>query len=122
MCTIAILRWIVDAAARFSSRHGAVSQQARQTNCSRQTVYDHGRKVLLAVKTEHSGGPSRPQLIEQNQALSQENAQLRNRLNHAIEFPPAKQQEFSAKARSMGLSLHQVGALLIVLLGPQGAP
>jgi hypothetical protein len=117
MCTVPILRGIVDAAARSSSRQGAVSQQARQTNCSRQTVYDHGRKVLLAVKTEHSGGPSRQQLIEQNQALCQENAQLRNRLKHAVEFSLAKQQEFSAKARSMGLILNQVGALLIVILG-----
>ena len=122
MCTIPFALWIIDAAARFSSRRGAVSQQAQQTNCSRQTVYDHGRQVLLAVQTEHSGGPSRPQLIEQNQALSQENAQLRNRLSHAIEFPPAKQQEFSAKARSMGLSLNQIGTLWIVILGPKGAP
>ena len=122
MCTVSFTRWIVDAAARFSSRRGAVSQQAEQTNCSRQTVYDHGRKVLLAVQSEYSGGPSRQQLIEQNQALRQENAQLRNRLNHAIEFPLAKQQEFSAKARAMGISLNQIVALLVVILGQQPSP
>jgi regulator of replication initiation timing len=122
MRTISFTRWIVDAAARFSGRRGAVSQQARQNNHSRQTVYDHGHKVLQAVTNEHSGGPSRQQLIEQNQTLRQENAQLRNRLNNAIEFPQAKQQEFSARARAMGLSLNQISALLVVILGQKASP
>ena len=117
MSTIPFTRWIVDAAARFCGRRAAVSQQAEQSNCSRQTVYDHGRKVLRAVTAEHAGGPSRQQLLEQNQALRQENAQLRNRLNHAIEFTQAKQQEFAAKARAMGLSLNQITTLLVVVLG-----
>lgn len=122
MCTLSITRWIVDAAARFSGRRGAASRQAEQSNCSRQTIYDHGRKVLLAVTNEHSGGPSRQQLLEQNQVLRQENAQLRNRLNHAIEFPQSKRQEFSATARAMGLSLNQIVALLVVILGQKSSP
>jgi hypothetical protein len=122
MCTLSITRWIVDAAARFSGRRGAASRQAEQSNCSRQTIYDHGRKVLLAVTNARSGGPSRQQLLEQNQVLRQENTQLRNRLNHAIEFPQAKQQEFSAKARSMGISLNQIVSLLDVVLGQKASP
>jgi hypothetical protein len=122
MCTIPFPLWIVDAAARFSHRRGAVSQQAEQTNCSRQTVYDHGRKVLEAVADEHSGGPTRQQLVEQNETLRQENAHLSNQLKDAILFPEAKQQEFSAKSRSMGISLDQIGVLLVVVLGRKAAP
>jgi len=122
MCTIPFSRWIVDAAARFSHRHGAVAQQAEQTCCSRQTVYDHGRKVLTAVAVEHSGGPTRKQLVEQIETLHQENAHLSNQLKDAIFFPEAKQQEFSAKGRSMGISLDQIGVLLVVLVGREAAP
>ena len=122
MCTIPFPRWIVDAAARFSHRRGAVAQQAEQTNCSRQTVYDHGRKVLAAVVVEHSGGPTRKQLVDQIETLRQENAHLSNQLKEAILFPETKQQEFSAKGRSMGISLDQIGVLLVVLLGREVAP
>jgi hypothetical protein len=122
MCTITCVRWIANAAARFSGTHGAVSSQARRADCSRQTIYDQARKVQDAVEAEHSGGPSRQQLLEQNQALRQENAHLRSRLNHAIEFPQAKQQEFAAHARAMGLSLNQIAALLMVFLGAKQAP
>jgi hypothetical protein len=121
MRTIPFALWIVDAAARFSTRHGAISQQAKQSNCSRQTVYDHARKVLWAVISEFSGYPPRQQLLRQVQALRQENAQLRNRLNSAIEFTQAKQQEFAAKARAMGLSLNQITTLLVVILGKKSA-
>jgi hypothetical protein len=122
MRTIPFAHWIVDAAARFCGRRGAVSQQAQQNNRSRQTVYDRARKVLLAVTNEHSGGFSRQELLEQVRALRQENAQLCNRLNHVIEFSQAKQQEFSAKARSMGISLNQITVLLVVLLGKKISP
>ena len=122
MCTITCVRWIANAAARFSGTHGAVSSQARRADCSRQTIYDQARKVQDAVEAEHSGGPSRQQILEQNQALRQENAQLRSRLNHAVEFPQAKQQEFAAHARAMGLSLNQIAALLMVFLGAKQAP
>jgi len=122
MCTISFALWIVDAAARFSSRHGAVSQQAKQSKCSRQTIYDRARKVWRAVVSEFSGCPSRQQLRERIQSLSQQNAQLRKRLATTIEFPRSKQQEFSTKARAMGLSLNQIGALLVVILGPKSAP
>jgi hypothetical protein len=122
MCTIAFARWIAHAAARFSGTHGAVSSQARRADCSRQAIYDQARKVHAAVKAEYSGGPTREHLIREIQALRQENTQLRNRLNHVIEFPQAKQQEFSAKARAMGLSLNQIAALLIVVLGEKAGP
>ena len=56
MCTIPFVGWITNAAARFAGRRGAVTGQAQQSGCSRQCVYDHARKVLAAVETEHGNG------------------------------------------------------------------
>ena len=122
MCTITSVRWIANAAARFSGTHGAVASQARRADCSRQAIYDQARKVQAAVAAEYSPGPPRQQLIRQVEDLRRENAELRNRLDRAIEFPQAKQLEFAAKAQAMGLSLHQIAALLIVVLGEKAAP
>jgi hypothetical protein len=122
MCTIPFVRWIANAAARLSGSHGAVSSQARRADCSRQAIYDQARKVHAAVEAEYSGGPTREQLIREIEALRRENTELRNWVDRAIEFPQAKQQEFSAEARAMGLSLNQIAALLMVLLGAKQAP
>jgi hypothetical protein len=122
MRTIPFLGWIANAAARFRGHHGAASEQAQQTGCSRQCVYDHARKVLAAVEAEHSGGPTRQQLLADNAALRQENAQLWDWLFQTIEFPPAKQQQFAVTALAMGLSLNQTRVLLTILLGPAAAP
>ena len=52
MCTIISVRWIANAAARFSGTHGAVSAQARRADCSRQAIYDQARKVQDAVEAD----------------------------------------------------------------------
>jgi hypothetical protein len=122
MLTIPIVGWIANAAARFLGPHGAVTAQARQTGCSRQCVYDHARKVLAAVEAQHGGGPSREQLIQENEALRRENAQLWDWLFQTIEFPSVKQQEFAVTALAMGLSLNQTIVLLAILLGVSAAP
>jgi hypothetical protein len=122
MITIPIPRWIVDAGARFSGRWAAVSQQAKQSNCSRQTVYERARKVLQAVTIEYGGGPKNQDLVKENQTLREENAHLRAQLQQAVEISQSQHQEFSAKARSMGLSLNQICVLLAVLLPPKQAP
>ena len=67
MPTIPFTRWIANAAARFTGPRGAVTAQAQQTGCSRQCVYDHSQKVLAAVETQHGGGPTREQLIQENE-------------------------------------------------------
>ena len=118
MCNITFVRWISNAAARISGTRGAVSVQARQVGCSRQAIYDQSRKVCDAVEDECSGGPTREQLIRQNQALGEENARLREWADRAIKFTMATQQKFSAVASSMGLSLVQIHVLLVLLQGP----
>ena len=58
MRNIPFVRWIANAAARFSGIHGAVAAQARRADCSRQAIYDQARKVHAAVEAEHSGRPA----------------------------------------------------------------
>ena len=97
-------------------------EQAEQTGCSRQCVYDHTQKVVAAVEAQHSGGPTREELIRENEALRRENAQLWDWLFQTIEFPLLKQQKFTVVALGMGLSLNQTLVLLAILLGARAAP
>jgi len=94
----------------------------RAADCSRQTIYDHAQKVQAAVEGAHDGGPTRAELLERNQHLRRENAQLWDWLAHTIDFPPNKQREFSVTAAAMGLSLNQVLVLLALILGKQACP
>jgi hypothetical protein len=114
--------WIANAAARLTGTQGAVTHQAEAADCSRQTVYDHAQKVQAAVEAEHSGGPTRSELLEQNQHLRRENAQLWDALAQTIEFPEDTQREFTVTATAMGLSLNQVLALLALILGRSAGP
>ena len=52
MCTITFVGWIANAAARLVGRHGAVTEQAQEVGCSRQSVYDHGGKVKAAIEAD----------------------------------------------------------------------
>ena len=122
MRTIPFVAWIANAAARFTGPHRAVTEQAQKSGCSRQCVYNHARQVMAAVEAEHSGGPTREELIRDNEALRRENAQLWDWLFQTIEFPLVKPQEFAVTALAMGLSLNQLGVLLAILLGTQACP
>src|SRR3954471_6001584 len=102
MLNIPFVTWIANAAAALTGLYGDVTRQAEAADCSRQTVSDHAHKVQAAVADAHHGGPTRAELLEQNQHLHQENAQLCDGLAQTIEFPPAKQREFSVTAAAMG--------------------
>src|SRR5437764_9475436 len=113
MLKIPFVTWIANAASALTGTSGAVTRQSEVADCSRQTIYDHAQKVQAAVADAHDGGPTRAELIAQNQQLRQENAQLWDWLAGTIEFPSSKQREFSVTAAAMGLSLNQ----MLVLLG-----
>jgi hypothetical protein len=116
MFKLPVLTWIGNAAARLCGKHGDLSAQARQADCSRQTVYDHAKKVQQAVEDAHLPGPSRQQLLAENAQLRQENRELWEAYVQAIDCPQGKLRHFSAAASAMGLSLTQILALLAVLL------
>ena len=122
MFKIPLAIWIANAAARLAGAYGDVTQQAEAAECSRQTLYDHAKKVQAAVEAEHAGGPTHAELIQENQHLRQENARLWDWLAQTVEFPPSKQQEFTVTAAAMGLSLSQILTLLALILGTQVRP
>jgi hypothetical protein len=119
---VPVATWIANAAARLTGTHGDVTHQAEAADCSRQTVYDHAQKVQAAVAAEHAGGPTRAELLEQNEHLRRENAQLWDWLAQTIEFPLSQQHQFTVTALAMGLSLNQVLVLLALILGTKACP
>jgi hypothetical protein len=117
MYTIPLVGWIANAAARLTGPRGAITAQAEETGCCRQSVYDHAQKVESAVEAEYGGGPTRAELLAENEALRLENIQLWEWLNQTVDFGLAKQQEFSVTATAMGLSRNQIYVLLAIPLG-----
>src|SRR5262245_54480234 len=111
-----LLTRIANAAAVLFGRHGAVTAQAQQHACSRQTVYDHAEFVQQALADSQLPGPSRAQLLDEVAQLREENRQLWDTLDGTIDFPLTRQQQFATCAAAMGLSLCQTLALLAVLL------
>jgi hypothetical protein len=100
----------------FSGRWGAVTEQAKQAGCSRQAIYKQEARVVRAVEDGQAGRASYAELQEENRRLKEENQQLWAALETAVDFPPAKQQQFTAKASAMGLSLSQILVLLATVL------
>src|SRR3954451_18038087 len=122
MLTIPFATWIANAAAGLTGIYGAGTRQAAVADWSRQTISDPAQKVPAALEDAHDGGPTRATLIEQNQQLRHENAQLWDWVAQTTEFPPSKQREFSVTAAAMGLSLNQVLVLRALILGKQAGP
>ena len=57
MFNLPIRTWILNAAAVFSGQHGAVTRQAEQAGCSRQTVYQHALKLEQRLGDEPAADP-----------------------------------------------------------------
>ena len=116
MANLPLLTWIGNAAAALLGRHGAVTQQAHQAGCSRQTVYDHAERVQHAVHEARAPGPARAALLQQLQQLRVENQQLWDWLAEALDPPKEKQQQFTVAAAALGLSLQQTWSLLAIFV------
>src|SRR5262245_32206654 len=116
MFRLPVRQWIGNAAAVLLGRHGAVAAAARAAGCSRPTAYDHAHQVEQAVADAHLPGPLREDLLAEVALLRDENRQLWDALDGAIDLPLARQQQFTAAATAMGLSLGQILALLAILL------
>jgi len=116
MARLPIVSWIGNAAVVLTGRWGAISRQAEDAGCSRQTAYDHAEKVEAAVRDAVGGGPSRGQLQQQLRQQTAEIAALKKRLDDATEFPEPEQQRFAATATAMGLSYGQTRELLEIVV------
>jgi hypothetical protein len=71
-----LLTRLGNAAAVLFGAHGAITRHTQQGGCSRQVAYDHARQVQDALAEAQHVGPSRQQLLDENQRLREENRQL----------------------------------------------
>jgi hypothetical protein len=116
MRRLSVITWISNAAAVLTGRWGDVTRQAEAVGCSRQIAYRHAQLVQQAVAERDGSGPTRQELLDENQALRHENRQLWKWLEHSIEFPKTQQRHFAVLAAAMGLSARQIARLLAILL------
>ncbi len=122
MATLSVATWIGNAAAVFSGRFGAISQRAKEADCSRQAMYNQAQRVEAAVACEQASGPSYEALRAENEQLRTENDALWQALEEAQTLPPNKQRELASTAFAMGLSLTPIVTILAVVLSGMGVP
>lgn len=113
MFNLPVRTWILNAAAVFSGRHGAVSRQAEQAGCSRQTVYQHAHKVEQRLAAEPATEDPSPTGAG---AAPEPTAAPR------ILLDKDKLKELTTTAFAMGVSLRQIEGLLAVLLPADEVP
>jgi hypothetical protein len=122
MFKLPIRTWVRNAAAVFSGQYGSVTEQAQDSQCSRETVYEHARKVEERL-AQASRDKSR--LAEQEaeiRQLQRRVAEMEARAQQSAVLDPAKQRQFAAVASAIGLSLRQTEDLLQIFLPPGPAP
>ena len=122
MFKLPVRSWVRNAAAVFSGQYGSVTDQAQASQCSRETVYEHARKVEERL-AEVSRDKSR--LAEQEteiQRLQRRVSELEARAQQPVVLDPLKQRKFATVASALGLSLRQTEDLFQILLPPDQAP
>lgn len=115
MFNLPVRTWILNAAAVLSGEHGAVTRQAEQSRCSRETVHEHATKVQQRL----DAGPDDAAVAElhaENQRLREEIDRLKRQAEGLVRCGKAEQQRLATSAFAMGFSLRQVEELLGVLL------
>ncbi|WP_165253760.1 hypothetical protein [Paludisphaera soli] len=98
MDTLSLRTSVCNAASVFVGEYGAVARQAGRAGCSRQTVYEHARRVERRLEAAPAAAARRP--------------------------PPAldddARRRFAVEAFAMGLSTRQVEDLLRIVLDGDG--
>lgn len=117
MFNLPVRTWILNAAAVFSGRHGAVTRQAEQAGCSRQTVYQHAQKLEQRLAAEPMA--DRP---TQERPAPGAGAAPEPATGPRILLDKDKLKERATTAFAMGLSLRQIEDLLGVLLPADFVP
>jgi AcrR family transcriptional regulator len=122
MFKLPIRTWICNAAAVLCTRHGAVTDQAHEAGCSRETVYEHARKVEQRLADAAQADLKATELEVENQRLRDEVTALRQASQDELIGNSIKQRRVAVTAFAMGLSLRQIEDLLKLLLPPSQAP
>ena len=117
MFQLPIRTWILNAAAVFSGQHGAVTRQAEQAGCSRQTVYQHAHKLEQRLGDEPAADPPTQERPQPEAVAAPEPA-----AGPRILLDKDKLKELATTAFAMGLSLRQIEDLLSVLLPADAVP
>jgi hypothetical protein len=117
MFKLPVRTWILNAAAVLSGRHGAVTRQADQSGCSRQTVYQHAQKVQRRLAAEPADD-----LATEDRSRPGAVAAPEPTAGPRILLDKDKQKELATTAFAMGLSLRQIEDLLGVLLPADAVP
>jgi hypothetical protein len=104
MNTLSIRTIVRNAAAVFSGCYGAVTRQAQQAGCSRQTVYEHARQIERRL--EPAASASTPVEVPIPAPATVLNETTRRRL--------------AVTAFAMGISTRQIEDLLRVILAEDG--
>src|SRR3954452_6585662 len=107
MFKLPVRTWILNAAAVLSGQHGDVTQQADQSECSRETVYQHAPKVERRLAAER-GAHAVTELRSENQRLREEIAGLRRGAEGPVRCGKATQRRLATTAFAMGVSLRQI--------------
>src|SRR3982751_6310159 len=112
---------IASAFAVLCGRYGDVTQMANDREQSRQSLYREAEQVVDAVE----GAAAQSRIDDLQRQLAQQHAQvqaLQERLKHAVEITPEKQDEFATVAQAEGVSLSVARRLLRVVAGARTTP
>lgn len=105
MTTLSLRRFVCNAAAVFSGTYGAVTRQAREAGCSRQTVYHHARRIEHRLQAPPPATPP---------------ADLPTPNPPAVLDEPTRRR-LAVTAFAMGISTRQIEDLLRII-DPEGGP
>jgi hypothetical protein len=117
MFKLPVRSWILNAAAVFSGQHGAVTRQADQAGCSRQTVYQHAHQLEQRLGAEPAADPPTAERSRPGTVAAPEPA-----ADPRIHLDKDKLKKLATTAFAMGLSLRQIEDLLGVLLPAERVP
>jgi hypothetical protein len=121
MNTLSLRDLVRNAAAVFSEAYGAVTRQAEQVGCSRETVYQHARRVERRLDPDDRRAEL-DQLQAENRRLRDQVVALSRQCEQSVLCDRVKLQEVATVGFAAGVSLRQIEDLLKALLPARLAP
>jgi hypothetical protein len=112
---------IASAFAVLCGQYGDVTKMAQDREQSRQSLYREAEQVADAV----DGATAQARIDELQRQLAEQRAEvqaLQERLKHAVEITPDKQNEFATVAQAEGVSLSVARRLWRVMEGSHSTP